>query len=147
MPQTYIKTLFGLLIMTDNNEYAETLLIALVNELDNKHLKFIQNERTLEMLKSARIFAYNINNKALSTDKNTPEMSKILDKKACKPCEKSTAKPELSIDQVYQHLLQDRAEIASFTNKEQRIMLLIENTESITNLLLYKDDPENDIDY
>ena len=147
MPQTYIKTLFGLLIMTDNNEYAETLLIALVNELDNKHLKFIQNERTLEMLKSARIFAYNINNKALSTDKNTPEMSKILDKKACKTGEKSTEKPELSIDQVYQHLLQDRAEIASFTNKEQRIMLLIENTESITNLLLYKDDPENDIDY
>ena len=128
--------------MTDkqDNKDAETLLKAIILRIKNKGIRSFEDADTLKLLSLASDLM----------EKNTPEMSKILDKKECETGEKSTKKPKLSVYLVYQHLLQDRAEIASLPNKEQKIMLLIENTESITNLLLYKDEfacYENGIDY
>ena len=86
----------------------------------------------------------------IKESKNTPKMSKIFDKKVSETCEKSMTKLELSIDSVYHHLLQDRAAIKCLLNNEQKAMMFVENTESITRLLMYKDEfacYENDIDY
>ena len=72
-------------------------------------------------------------------EKNTHQMSKILDKKACETGEKSTFKPELSIDSVYAFLLEDRAVVKKeFGGNNADKELLMKNSEQISDLLKTK---------
>ena len=49
-------------------------------------------------------------------------------------------KPELSVDFYFNSLLEDREEIKSLPDGEQKVILLMENTALIWQLLLYKDE-------
>ena len=119
---------------------AETLLKAIILRIESKGNRSFYDANMLQELR----FVIDL------VAKNTPEMSKILDKKECETGVNNSFKQELSVDLVYQHLLQDRAEIAFLQDIDRKIKLLTENTEQITNLLLYKDEYAyygNDIDY
>ena len=70
----------------------------------------------------------------------SPVVSKILDKKVGETINSADVNPELSINSYFKYLLDDRLEIKSLSDKEQKVILLMENTALIWQLLLYKDE-------